>query len=52
MHYSLPLKVKVKNVSYKTDVSCDIGHTCQGIMSTRMEVGIQFLGLSPIYDLL
>ena len=27
---ALPLKVKVvaKNVSYKTDVSCGIGHTC------------------------
>ena len=52
----LPLKVKVvaKNISYKTDVSCDIGHNCQGVIQTKMEVGIQFwaanLGLSPKYD--
>ena len=31
---AFPLKVKVlaKNVSYKTDVSCDIEHTSQGII--------------------
>ena len=50
---ALPLKVKVgaKNVSYKIDISYDIEHTYQGVMQTKMEVGIQFwapnLGLSP-----
>ena len=43
-----------KKVSYKTDASCDIGHTCQGKIQTKMEVGIQFwvpnLGLSQKYD--
>ena len=52
----LPLKIKAvaKNVSFKTYVSCDIGHMCQGIIQTKMEVGIQFwapnLGVSPKYD--
>ena len=53
IHPRTPIKSKSggKKLSYKTDVSCDIGHTCQGIIQTKMEVGIQFwapnLGLSP-----
>ena len=43
-----------KNLRYKTDVSCDIGHTCQEITQTKMEVGIRFwvpnLGLNPKYE--
>ena len=43
-----------KNVSYKTDVSRDIGYTCQGIIQTKLKVGIRFwspnLGLSPKYE--
>ena len=47
-------KVVAKNVSYKTDVSCDIGDTSQRIIQTKKEDDIRFwvpnLGLSPKYD--
>ena len=57
---ALPLKVKVvpKNVTFKTDLCCDIGRKCQGIIETKMEVGIRFgalnlchLIVAPKYDL-
>ena len=36
VHAVLQVKVVAKNVSCKTDVSCDIGHTCQGIIQTNL----------------
>ena len=44
IHPHTPIEVKevAKNVSYKTDVSCDIRHMCQGVMQTKMEIGIRF----------
>ena len=36
VHAVLQVKVVAKNVSCKTGVSCDIGHTCQGIIQTNL----------------
>ena len=44
IHPRSPIRSKIggKDVSYKTDVGCDIGNKCQGIIQTKMEVGIRF----------